>query len=110
MNTCTANTHPQFRSEFRDRLRASATGDSQRFIRRAIRADSELVWLQLYVSQQRFSERDCVTAEGRDITDHYESRHWAGLFWRILRHNLRNEAAITSSPLSACDTGRGEER
>jgi PAS domain S-box-containing protein len=94
VDTYTANTYPQSASEFRDRLRASADGDPQRFIWRAKRADGELVWLQLHVSQQQFSERDCVIVEVRDITDHYESRHRAELFWRILRHNLRNEAAI----------------
>lgn len=90
----TANTYPQSASEFRDRLRASANGDPQQFIWRAKRADGELVWLQLHASQQQFSEGDCIVVEVRDITDHYESRHRAELFWRILRHNLRNEAAI----------------
>ena len=33
-----------------------------------------------------------VLAEVRDVTDHYAASRRETLFWRVLRHNLRNEA------------------
>lgn len=90
----TANTYPHTESEFHDRLCASANGDPQQFTWRVKRADGELIWVQLYISQQHFTGENCVHVEMRDITDYYETHHRAELFWRILRHNLRNEAAI----------------
>lgn len=90
----TANTYPHSESEFHDRLSASADGHSQQFTWRVKRADGELIWVQLYMSQQHVGEEHCVHVEMRDITDYYETHHRAELFWRILRHNLRNEAAI----------------
>lgn len=90
----TANTYPHSASEFRDRLQASAAGDPQQFTWRVKRADGELIWVQIDLSQQRLSGQSCVCAELRNITDYYETHHRAELFWRLLRHNLRNEATI----------------
>lgn len=90
----TANTYPHSESEFHDRLCASADGHSQQFTWRVKRADGELIWVQLYMSQQHSGGESGVHVEMRDITDYYETHHRAELFWRLLRHNLRNEAAI----------------
>jgi len=90
----TANTYPHTESEFHDRLSAAADGTSQQFMWRAKRADGELIWIQVFVSRRRSLADRRVHAEMRDITPHYESHHRAELFWRVLRHNLRNEATI----------------
>ena len=90
----TANTYPYSDSEFCDRLQASVSGTPQRFTWRAKRADGELIWIQIDLSRQQLAGRTCVRAETRDITDHYETRHREELFWRVIRHNLRNEAVV----------------
>jgi len=90
----TANTYPHTESEFHDRLSAAANGSPQQFVWRAKRADGELIWIQVFISRQRPTPDRCVHVEIRDITRHYDTHHRAELFWRVLRHNLRNEAAI----------------
>ncbi|MEZ3164985.1 PAS domain-containing sensor histidine kinase [Halorubrum sp. RMP-47] len=90
----TANTYPHTESEFHDRLSAAANGNPQQFMWRAKRADGELIWIQVFTSRQRPTADRCVHVEVRDITQHYDTHHRAELFWRILRHNLRNEAAV----------------
>ena len=90
----TANTYPHTESEFHDRLSDATNGSPQQFLWRAKRADGELIWIQVFISQQRPTADRCVHVEVRDITRHYDTHHRAELFWRVLRHNLRNEAAI----------------
>lgn len=90
----TANTYPYSDTEFCDRLQASVAGTPQQFTWRAKRADGELIWVQIHLSRQQLASRTCVRAEARDITTHYETRHREELFWRVLRHNLRNEATV----------------
>jgi PAS domain S-box-containing protein len=94
VGTYTANTYPHSEPAFRDRLQASAAGGSQQFTWRVKRADGELIWVKIRLSQQRLAGRSFVRAEMRDITDYYETHHRAELFWRLLRHNMRNEANI----------------
>ena len=88
----TANTYLYSETDFKNRLTASVTGSPQQFTWRIKRADGELVWVQIHLSDQTVSDRSNVRAEIRDITEHYETRHREELFWRVLRHNLRNEA------------------
>lgn len=90
----TANTFSKSDTEFRERLQASAAGSSQQFTWRAKRADGELIWVQVYLSKDPESGHAGVRAEVRDITDQFETRHREELFWRVIRHNLRNEAAV----------------
>lgn len=94
IETYTANTYPYSELEFCDRLQASAAGTPQQFTWRAKRADGELIWVQIHLSRQELASRTCIRAEVRDITTHYETRHREELFWRVLRHNLRNDATI----------------
>ena len=61
---------------------------------RAKRADGKLIWIQIFISRQRPTADRCVHAEVRDIARHYDTQHRAELFWRVLRHNHRNEAVI----------------
>ena len=90
----TANTYPHSRTDFETRLTASADGTPQQFTWRVKRADGELIWVQVHLEARTLDGRRCLCAEVRDITDYYETNHRAELFWRILRHNLRNEAAV----------------
>ncbi|GAB6861831.1 ATP-binding protein [Haloplanus litoreus] len=94
VGTYTANTHAFSEDEFLDRLRASASGERQEFIWRVKRGDGELVWVRLYLSRRASDERTLVRAEVRDITDSYHTSRREELFWRLLRHNLRNEANV----------------
>ena len=90
----TANTYPCSETDFKNRLTASATGNQQQFTWRIKRADGELRWVQIHLSDQIISDQSYVCAEIRDITEHYETRHREELFWRVLRHNLRNNASV----------------
>lgn len=90
----TANTYSFAESEFLDRLRASAAGSPQQFTWRIKRGDGELIWARIYLSPYPLEDRTGVRAEIRDVTDYYQTSHREELFWRILRHNLRNEATI----------------
>lgn len=94
IETYTANTYPYSEQEFCDRLQASVAGTPQQFTWRAKRADGELIWIQIHLSRQQLASQTCIRAEARDITTHYETRHREELFWRVLRHNMRNEATI----------------
>ena len=94
IETYTANTYPHSESTFRDRLQASASGVPKQFTWRVKRADGELLWVKIQLSRQRLADRSVVRAELRDITDYYETYHRAELFWRMLRHNIRNETNI----------------
>lgn len=92
----TANTYPRSGDDLKTRLRASTGGRPQRFTWRAKRADGELVWVQVRSSRRRLDGQECVYAELQDITEYYDTYHRAELFWRVLRHNLRNEATVIS--------------
>jgi len=105
----TANTYPHTESEFHNRLSKAANGSPQQFVWRAKRADGELIWIQVFISRQRPTADRCVHVEVRDITRHYDAHHRAELFWRVLRHNLRNEAAIIIGCAEQAMKGTGSE-
>lgn len=102
----TANTYRFSESEFADRLREATAGDSPEFTWRVKRSDGELVWVRVSLSEWRGdggrgddengpgneAAESLVLAEIRDITEHYAASRRETLFWRVLRHNLRNEA------------------
>lgn len=90
----TANTYPFSEADFIDRLRASAAGNPQQFNWRLKRGDGELIWTRVQLSQHSAGRQKTVVAEIRDVTADYDTSHRAELFWRLLRHNLRNEATI----------------
>jgi len=89
----TANTYSFSASDFRERLRAASAGDPQEFTWRVKRGDGALVWVRIRLSR-RVENEMWVRAEIRDVTDHYDAKHREELFWRILRHDLRNKSAI----------------
>ncbi|GAA5432479.1 PAS domain-containing sensor histidine kinase [Haloarcula japonica] len=90
----TANTFVHSVADFRSRLQDSAAGESHQFTWRIKRADGELIWARIHLSQRVMSGETYVCAEVRDITDYFETHHREELLWRILRHNLRNEATV----------------
>ncbi|SFC74003.1 PAS domain S-box-containing protein [Halobiforma haloterrestris] len=87
-----ANTSSFSEADFVDRLCTSAEGTPQQFRWRVKRADGELIWVQIYLSAQTIDDRTYVCAEVRDVTEYYNTSHREELFWRILRHDLRNGA------------------
>lgn len=88
----TANTYRFSEAEFAARLRDAAGGEPQQFPWRIKRADGELTWVRVSLSEWDGGRDAHVLAEVRDITDHYAASRRETLFWRVLRHNLRNEA------------------
>lgn len=90
----TANTYSFSETGFKKRLTASARGNPQQFTWRIKRADGELVWAEIHLSDWTISDHSWVLAQIRDITEQYETRHREELFWRVLRHNLRNDASV----------------
>lgn len=103
----TANTYPYSDSEFRNRLQASVAGTPQQFTWRAKRADGKLIWVQVHLSRQDIASRPYVRAEVRDITSQYETRQREELFWRVIRHNLRNEASVILGNISQIEQHAG---
>ena len=91
----TANTYHFSASDFRDRLHAASAGDAQAFTWRVKRADGALVWVRVHLSP-RTDDGRWVHAEIRDITDHCDAKHREELFWRVLRHDIRNKSAIVA--------------
>ena len=106
----TANTYPRSGDGLKTRLRASTGGSPQRFTWRAKRADGELVWVQVRSSRRCLDGRECVYAELQDITEYYDTYHRAELFWRVLRHNLRNEATVIAGNATPIAERAGAER
>ena len=90
----TANTYRFSEAEFRDRLRACVRGEDQEFTWRVKRADGTLIWVRIHLSRQHSCGRELVRAEVRDVTENYDTSHREELFWRLLRHNLRNETTV----------------
>jgi len=88
----TANTYRFSEADFAGRLRDAARGDPQQFPWRIKRADGELTWVRVSLSEWDGGRDTHVLAEVRDASDHYAASRRETLFWRVLRHNLRNEA------------------
>lgn len=90
----TANSYSFSEPDFINRLRMSTSGNPQQFKWRIKRGDGELIWTRIRLSQFPGGSQERVFAEIHDITDYYDMSHRAELFWRLLRHNLRNEATL----------------
>ncbi|WP_256420514.1 ATP-binding protein [Halobellus rarus] len=91
VETYTANTYTFTAADFVGRLRDAVEAGPQEFVWRLKRSDGELAWVRVHFSRFPDDEREYVLAEVRDITDYYVASRREALFWRILRHNLRNE-------------------
>jgi len=87
----TANTYDFSESDFVQRLQETFEGEVHRFMWRVKRSDGTLLWVRVHLSPQMVDGGEYVVAELRDVTDYYTASRRETLFWRILRHNLRNE-------------------
>ncbi|AAV48037.1 MULTISPECIES: PAS domain-containing sensor histidine kinase [Haloarcula] len=105
----TANTFVHSVADFRSRLQDSAAGGSRQFTWRIKRADGELIWARIHLSERVVSGRTYVCAEIRDITEYFETHHREELLWRILRHNLRNEATVIAGNTARITASAGTE-
>lgn len=94
VETYTANTYSLSETMFVDRLQASARGSPQQFNWRIKQADGTLIWVRIHLTGTSFDGQTYVLAEIQDVTEDYNARHREELFWRILRHNLRQKANV----------------
>jgi PAS domain S-box-containing protein len=105
----TANTFIHSVADFKSRLQDSAAGEPRQFTWRIKRADGKLIWARIHLSQRVVSGQTYVCAEVRDITDYFETHHREELLWRILRHNLRNEATVIAGNTARITAAAGTE-
>ena len=110
IETYSANTYSLSESVFIDRLRTSAKGTPQQFSWRIKQADGTLIWVRIHLTASSFTGQSYVLAEIQDITEDHNTRHREELFWRILRHNLRNRAnVLTGYSEYAVETAETED-
>ncbi|MDG5777494.1 PAS domain-containing sensor histidine kinase [Haloarculaceae archaeon H-GB1-1] len=81
-------------SEAVKRIQAAADGDPQEFEWQVERADGELLWVSVRLSQTTIDGRECVVAEINDVTTYRNRDRRHRLLSRIIRHNLRNKMTV----------------
>jgi len=91
-----ANTQAYAVDRMRHRLWEAARGSDQRFRWSVKRADGEIIWVKMHLSEYAVSGSTHVLAEVSDMTEQYITSRRLGLFSRLLRHNLRNEVNVIS--------------
>ena len=99
-----ANTGAYRAEQMRERLQKAANGSPQQFRWRVKRADGELIWVRMHLSEHDISGTTYVLAEVFDITDHYIASRRLGLFSRLLRHNLRNDVSVIAGRAECIQT------
>lgn len=91
-----ANTHSYPQAEARQRIQAAAAGAPQHFEWRVKRSNGELIWVDVHLSRLQIEGQPYVIGEIRDITDHKTNDRRLSLFYRLLRHNIRNDVNVIS--------------
>jgi PAS domain S-box-containing protein len=91
-----ANTHPFTQTEAERRIQAAAEGTPQQFEWRVKRSNGELIWVDVHLSRITIGAQRCVLGEIRDITNYKTNDRRVSLFYRLLRHNLRNDVNVIS--------------
>ena len=89
-----ANTYSYTQETAQRRITAAAAGDRQSFEWRIKRADGELRWVSVDLTPITIDGRDLVLAEVTDITEYKHNDRRVSLFYRLLRHNLRNDLNV----------------
>ena len=89
-----ANTYAYSQAAAERRIAAAAGGTPQSFEWRLKRADGELRWLSIDLSPITIDGRHVVVAEITDITEYKHNDRRVRLFYRLLRHNLRNDLNV----------------
>lgn len=91
-----ANTYTYTQTAAERRITAAADGEPQSFEWRLKRADGELRWVSITLSSFTVSGRSVVLGEITDITEYKHADRRVSLFYRLLRHNLRNDLNVIS--------------
>jgi len=91
-----ANTYSYTQETAHRRITAAAEGDRQSFEWRIKRADGELRWVWVDLTGMAIDGRRVVLAEVTDITEYKHNDRRVSLFYRLLRHNLRNDLNVVS--------------
>jgi PAS domain S-box-containing protein len=89
-----ANTYSYTQAEANCRIAAAAEGTPQSFEWRIKRADGELIWVRIDLTRMEIDGRPYVLGEVTDITEYKHNDRRVSLFYRLLRHNLRNDINV----------------
>jgi len=90
-----ANTYSYTQAEALRRI-AAAEDTPQAFEWRIKRADGELIWVSINLTRIAIDGRPYVLGEVTDITEYKHNDRRVSLFYRLLRHNLRNDINVIS--------------
>ncbi len=91
-----ANTYSYTEAMAQRRITAAAEGTPQSFEWRIKRDDGELRWVSVHLTRITIEGRGLVLAEVTDITEYKHNDRRVSLFYRLLRHNLRNDLNVIS--------------
>lgn len=104
-----ANTYSYTQAAAQRRIAAAADGTPQSFEWRLKRADGELRWVSVDLTPITIDGRSLVVGEVTDITEYKHNDRRVRLFYRLLRHNLRNDLNVimgfAARIQSVADTG-----
>jgi PAS domain S-box-containing protein len=89
-----ANTYPETQAAVDRRIAAAAEGTPQSFEWRIKRADGRLIWVSINLTRIRIEGQPYVLGEVADITEYKHNDRRVRLFYRLLRHNLRNDINV----------------
>jgi PAS domain S-box-containing protein len=89
-----ANTYSYTQEAAQRRISAAAEGTPQAFEWRIKRADGELRWVSVHLTRITIDGRNLVLGEVTDITEYKHNDRRVRLFYRLLRHNLRNDLNV----------------
>jgi PAS domain S-box-containing protein len=92
----TANTYHFSQAEAERRIRAAGYGTPQHFEWRVKCSNGQLIWVEVYLATISIDDHSYVLGEVRDITEYKTNDRRLGLFYRLLRHNLRNDVNVIS--------------
>jgi len=89
-----ANTYSHTQAAAQRRISAAAEGTPQAFEWRIKRVDGELRWVSVHLTRITIDGRPYVLGEIADITEYKHNDRRMHLFYRLLRHNLRNDLNV----------------
>lgn len=89
-----ANAYTDPETKMQTRIKTAADGTPQEFDWRVKRADGRLIWVNIHLSDTIIDDTVYVLGEITDITDYKHNDRRASLFYRLLRHNLRNKITV----------------
>lgn len=102
----TANTYRFSQTEAERRIQAAAEGEPQHFEWRVKCSDGQLIWVDIHLRTIDIDDQSYVLGEVRDITEYKINDRRLGLFYRLPRHNLRNNVNVISGYADQIGPGR----